>query len=368
MSGTNKRITIAPGIRLNLNKKSIGMSIGGKRLRYTFNSRTGSKITANLPGIGLSAGAGGSRKTRESAAKRKNRQLRQRARGMNKLEAAEQAKLEVELYENELELLTSAHKESHTPVLWKAVRDSLPPFAEDQQGPRERQAELALKAYQPAFWNKWFKAQDKKLLELEQNMAKAKQEDEEEYRSWTSLTRTAAGVLDGDPHFYRQVIDDMLGYEEITGSGGRLQYSIKDPQTAEVVWEGLTNTLIPTEVKSLTKNGKVSVKAMTKTQYYGLYQDFACSWVLRIALDLFAVLPLETVYVHAYEERVDTATGFPGQAVVLSVAVERKTLAALNLDAIDPSDSLANLEHRMSFHRTGGFQPVEILPHAALPD
>lgn len=49
-----KSIKIAPGIKLNLNKKSVGVSIGGKYGGVSFNSRTGARARVSAPGTGLS--------------------------------------------------------------------------------------------------------------------------------------------------------------------------------------------------------------------------------------------------------------------------------------------------------------------------
>jgi hypothetical protein len=49
-----KSIKIAPGIRLNVGKKSIGVSVGGRHGGISVNSRTGARARASLPGTGLS--------------------------------------------------------------------------------------------------------------------------------------------------------------------------------------------------------------------------------------------------------------------------------------------------------------------------
>ncbi|HET9127939.1 MAG TPA: DUF4236 domain-containing protein, partial [Propionibacteriaceae bacterium] len=47
-------IRIAPGIRLNVSAKSLGISAGVRGARVSLNSRTGVRTTASLPGTGLS--------------------------------------------------------------------------------------------------------------------------------------------------------------------------------------------------------------------------------------------------------------------------------------------------------------------------
>lgn len=59
----NKRIKIAKGVTLNLNKKSFGVSVGGKGAKYTINSSGRKTATVGIPGTGLyySESKGGSR-------------------------------------------------------------------------------------------------------------------------------------------------------------------------------------------------------------------------------------------------------------------------------------------------------------------
>lgn len=49
----SKRIKIAPGIRLNLNKRSTSLTFGGKGLHYTVGTK-GTRASAGIPGTGLS--------------------------------------------------------------------------------------------------------------------------------------------------------------------------------------------------------------------------------------------------------------------------------------------------------------------------
>lgn len=49
-----KSITLLPGVKLNIGKKSVGISLGGKFFGLSLNSRTGARARASLPGTGLS--------------------------------------------------------------------------------------------------------------------------------------------------------------------------------------------------------------------------------------------------------------------------------------------------------------------------
>jgi hypothetical protein len=122
-----------------------------------------------------------------------------------------------------------------------------------------------------------------------------------------------------------------------------------------------SDEVIPSEVKGLLKSGKLSVKKMPKTRFYELYQDYVCGCVLRVARELFALLPIEMVIVNAVGNLLNTQTGYMEEQPILSVAIPRKTLEGLNFEMLDPSDSMSNFIHRMTFRKTKGFSAVETL-------
>jgi hypothetical protein len=126
--------------------------------------------------------------------------------------------------------------------------------------------------------------------------------------------------------------------------------------------------VIPSDVKRLSKSGRLSVKRMSKSRFYELYQDYVCGCVLRIARELFALLPIEMVIVNAVVNALETRSGYlekqpsyVGEQPILSVAIPRKMLEELNFEALDPSDSMSNFAHRMAFKKTQGFGTVEAL-------
>ena len=61
-----KSFKIAPGVKFNVGKKSVGVSIGGKRAGVSFNSRTGARARVSAPGTGLSYSTKLGKKGRQS--------------------------------------------------------------------------------------------------------------------------------------------------------------------------------------------------------------------------------------------------------------------------------------------------------------
>ena len=49
-----KSIKIAPGVKVNLNKKSTSITFGGKGVHYTVNSKGKTTKSVGIPGTGIS--------------------------------------------------------------------------------------------------------------------------------------------------------------------------------------------------------------------------------------------------------------------------------------------------------------------------
>jgi len=90
-----------------------------------------------------------------------------------------------------------------------------------------------------------------------------------------------------------------------------------------------------------------------------IIQDYICSCVIRIAREMFALLPVERALIHAVDSVLDTSTGHEEEVTVLSVLMEREMLSHINLERVDPSEALNHFECNMDFKKTQGLKPVE---------
>lgn len=124
--------------------------------------------------------------------------------------------------------------------------------------------------------------------------------------------------------------------------------------------------MIPREERTLLQSGRLSVKRLPAGKFNELYQDYVCGCVLRIAREVFALLPLDSIIVTAVADVLDTSIGHVREQPILSVAFPRAGLERLNFDALDPSDSMKGFVHRMSFKKTTGFAPVTRIDPAGL--
>ena len=70
-----------------------------------------------------------------------------------------------------------------------------------------------------------------------------------------------------------------------------------------------------------------------------------CSCVLRIAVELFVVLPIDRVFINANSNLLNPATGCVEEQTILSVLIMRETLSELNLTKLQASSAMKNFVH-----------------------
>jgi hypothetical protein len=358
-----KSLKIAPGVRLNVGSKSMGLSVGGKGFRYSVNTSGRRTTTVGIPGSGLSysTSSGGSRRQYKSNSYQKRSQLAKLEREIQKANELKRAQHEVEVFQNKIEVIKSIHKECDDFVDWHAISLTPAPFLEGETGKNELEAIRKYHDFKPNFFQRLFRQEGKIRGKLNHQISAAKNQDAEEYQQWKALNDISKKVLAGDVDTYLAVIEEMSPLDDLLEFGSGFEFFVEEPEYMEVDFDVHINQVIPSEEKRLTSTGKLSTKQMSKTNYYDLAQDYVCSCVLRIARDMFAILPLQYIYVHAYDDILDTSTGHIQRSCILSVKMTRSQLNTLNFELIDCSDAIANFEHHMKFRKTKGFDVVEKL-------
>jgi hypothetical protein len=291
---------------------------------------------------------------------------------MDKMEELARANYEVEVYENRIDVFTSVHKDCGHYWDWEEISLSSPPIEPKKSDLHEKEALENLNNFEPGFSDKLFRRGENKRMELEKAVVSSKEEDNKEYldsiqayehdlANWEMVHSLAIRILDKDIEAYMEAIRNVGSLEEISELGSQAQFKIDEFNQIEAELNIHDAEVIPTEVKTLLKSGKLSVKPMPKTRYYGLYQDYVCSCAIRVAREIFALLPTEIVLVTIIGEILNTKTGHLEDMPVLSVAIPKDTLETLNFDMLDPSDGMDNFVHNMKFIKTKGFNPVEKL-------
>jgi hypothetical protein len=302
-------------------------------------------------------------------AQKRQRELERRAKDQAKLSAIEQARLEVETHENQLEVLLSVHKQQGETWDWIALAASLSPL------PPQRNSHHELRARQQLEVSTQQEDQsaviERARLLDEQEFQDAHGRYAQDKAAWEKMTGLARRILAGEHKAYIEALVELNPFEEISHLGSSLHFTVHTPKLVECRLKVNGRQAIPSESKSLTATGKVSVKAMPKARFHEIYQDYVCACVLRVAREILALLPADTLLVTASADELDSRTGQIVEQPVLSAAIPRTDSARLDFDRLDPSDAMENFAHRGDFkasRKSGAFEaitpltPVDLSP------
>ena len=149
----------------------------------------------------------------------------------------------------------------------------------------------------------------------------------------------ASKVLSGDIDAYLQLIYEVNPLDDLLSYGGNFEFGTDDSRKIEAEFT--------IKCKTLSK----AKSQMSQNEYNDLLQDYVCSVCIRIARDMFALLPIAHTIVHAVLD---------GECIV-SASFDRARLSKIKFGYIDPSDTLALFNHNMNFNKDTGFAPVQNL-------
>jgi len=257
-------------------------------------------------------------------------------------------------------------------VKWKRLLSNPEPRQPLKSNTLEQEATHAAATYHPNFWARLFKLEARQRVALVGKIGTAQAEDERQYQAqlvewktahteWAGERDIAIRILDGDRQAKLDAIEAFESFAEISHLGSAIQMIVHEGGVLEAKVAIHGSDVIPTEIKSLLKSGKLSTKAMPAGRFNELHQDYVCSCALRVGRELLAILPDDLVIVTALDNVLNSSTGHMEEQPILSVAFSRPTVDGLNLETIDPSDAMKNYVHNMRFKKGAGFSAVATL-------
>lgn len=282
------------------------------------------------------------------------------------------AQIEVDFYHSRIEQLTTIHRDCGQFYDWKAIKNLPEPVTPNFSNQCEQEAIDRLEKYIPNFFDRIFGLSKKRKSLLLMDIDNAKKIDQNKYNNdvknyeqelieWRELQNISRSILQGDFLAYDAALREFKPFDEVNELGSKVFVYYKSKDAAEIDFHVNGIEVIPSESKSLLKNGMLSVKKISQSRYFELYQDYVASAVLRIAREIFAILPLEKVVVTALGDILNTSIGIHEIRPIISALIPRSTIKKLNFDSLDPSDAMRNFIHNAEFKRSKGFIGVQKL-------
>lgn len=352
-----KSIKIAKGVKINLNKSGVSLSVGRTGLHGTINSRGQLTTSAGLPGTGVSFVKtmslkkllGGTKKSEDvetiSPKKRKDTAIpageRAPAVGGSKeagksVSAAGDAADQVAAYEQQLQMIRRVHETCSETIDWKKISE--------QPAPASRS--VSFNASNDSFSEDLHDANNSKF---------------DDYGDWKKLHDLSGKILAGDIDSYLEVLAEVKPFEDLTEYGSDFEVGTDDPSSMTVEFNVKSEEVVPQETLALTSTGKLSRKALAKSTRNDIVQDYVCSCVIRIAREMFALLPVDRVLINAKDSILNTATGHNEDVTLVSVIFDRARFMDTDFSRIDPSDLIEAYPSNMAFKKTSGLGAVKEL-------
>jgi hypothetical protein len=287
----------------------------------------------------------------ERDAIRRKKEIAKRQLAADKLEALEQIALLVEEFQNKLDQLVTIHQDCSDCINWKEVQNEKPPVEPKPNNNIEDEAKRNLNNFKPNIIDKILFRVAKKTANLKKNLLNAKNQDIanfnerkkkyiEEIQEHKKMVLLAGKILSFDTKGYVEAVNEINPFSELSDFGSSLSMSFTTPKKAIINLRVHEEAVIPKYEITLLKSGKSSTKDMPIGKFNELYQDYVCSCALRIAREVFALLPLTEVIINAKANIVDSITGKLQEQSILSVLIPKETLSHIDFMKIDPSDSM----------------------------
>lgn len=324
-----KSISLGKGLKLNLSKSGPSVSFGKSGFRQSVNLKGQARTTVGIPGTGIyytktsnvknivggltgkNDSKGKKSTKKDTAAKGSSTKAAKAAPAAKQVneELIAQSKAQLEEFAAGIEALKSVHKQSDGYIDWEAVANG---------------------------------AVSGQIRELQP---------------------FAQSVLAGDIDAYFRVIEQVGPFDDLLEYGSGFEVGTDDPKIMEIEFQVKSGDIIPTQYPDMKASGEIVMKDFSKSAYFELVQDYVSSTMLRVARDTFALLPVQTVIIHAVDKILNPATGNDEEVTIASAKIKRDAMATLNFERIDPSDCLESFESNVKFKKTTGYSPVDrILP------
>ena len=308
-----KSVTICKGVRLNFGKSGMSVTTGTKGFHNTYNFGTGKRTTSiGIPGTGLSyvTTSGGRNNSNQS-----RQQNSQRSTTTHEPYPAFDGVQPCPVEE-----------ENETTYV-----DEVPQDAFLQSEPPKPSSILSSNRLTSIHFSS-----DEKIDWTEILIQDTPAETCDDVKFWEYCHSKAYDVLNGNIDTYLQIIQDVGPLDDLLDYGFGFECGTDNPNIMFVEFETKQDEIMP------------SKSSMRITDYNDLLQDYVCSCAIRIARDIFALLPVSHVIVHALSEG----------STVLSVDFERRIFTKLRFQGSDASDLVEEFKCNMSFDCQNGFQPV----------
>ncbi|MDO9035768.1 MAG: DUF4236 domain-containing protein [Methanoregula sp.] len=155
-------------------------------------------------------------------------------------------------------------------------------------------------------------------------------------------------ILPGDPQFILDSISGLLQNLSLPIDFS-IDYQLSSEKTLNIDIDLPEIEDLPTTKATILKSGKTSVKNKTQTELNQEYATCVCGLAFYFSGNFFAISPtISMIEISGYTQRIDKKTDRLQDDYIYSIKIDRKTIEQLNFHIIDPFDAFQHFEHQLS--------------------
>lgn len=290
-----KSVTLCKGVKLNFGKTGMSVSVGGKGYHKTINTKGQVTTSMGIPGTGIyytdTKKIGGNKQS----SSRKNTSISNYGQS-DFIESQEEYTINstVEEYLNPTEQTTQTEAEP---------REVFHNYEEDTRDIEESNMSVSLNDIKKIY------LKSDEVIDWTELLVSASADDVfMEPEAWKFLKSISRKVLSGDIDAYLETIEKMRPVDDLLDYGSDFEFGTDNPNSMEVEFRINEHIMLP------------NANVIGVESYEQIFKEYVCASSIRVARDLFALLPVKYVIVYAKKE----------DEVVLQARFDRNEVQKIN--------------------------------------
>lgn len=290
-----KSVTLCKGVKLNFGKTGMSVSVGGKGYHKTINTKGQVTTSMGIPGTGIyytdTKKIGGNKQS----SSRNNTSISNYGQS-DFIESQEEYTINstVEEYLNPTERTTQIEEEPS---------EVLHNYEEDTKDIEESNMSVSLDDIKKLY------LKSDEVIDWTELLVSASADDVfMEPETWKFLKSISRKILSGDIDAYMETIEKMRPVDDLLDYGSDFEFGTDNPNSMEVEFRINEHIMLP------------NANVIGVESYEQIFKEYVCASSIRVARDLFALLPVKYVIVYAKKE----------DEVVLQARFDRNEVQKIN--------------------------------------
>lgn len=272
-----KSVTLCKGVKLNFGKSGMSVSVGGNGYRKTINTKGQVTTSMGIPGTGIyytdTKNLKSNKQTNAHANISRNQREQSALAETNEEYAINST---VEEYLNPTEQGTQVEEETG-----EVIYSNVEPVDDNEEiietVSLDDIRKLYLKSDEVIDWTELLVSASAEDVFMEQEV-------------WSFLKSNSRKVLSGDIDTYLKVIEKMRPVDDLLEYGSDFEFGTDNANSMEVEFRINAHNMLP------------DISTVGTEAYEQLFKEYVCASSIRVARDLFALLPVKYVIVYAKKE------------------------------------------------------------------